>query len=338
MNFKIKGMSCNACAQIIAKELKNQQGVIEAKVDFASKSGLVIYDKTKIQKPDIFNAVKKAGDYQAKEIIENGSPAAKETEDKGEEKSQEEAKSFSQETQKTGGSRNQFLTGLLVGGGAVFLLVNIFFSITLKPLSLQAKADTAGNSGLNQKQKQNQNAGQVPPINEAQETQTFAITEADYIRGNPNASITLVEFSDFECPFCEKQYRTLKQLLDEYPQKIRLVYKHFPLGFHKNAQKAAEASECAGEQDKFWEYHDKLFENQNSYSVENFKKWAQGLGLKTSQFNSCLDSGKYAQKVLADAKEGQQKGVDGTPATFINGQLISGALPYDTFKEAIDSL
>lgn len=308
-------MSCNACVQLITKELKEQHGVIEAKVDFESNSGLVMYDKTKIQKQGIFDAVKKAGDYQAQELGDSDG------QDKAD--GQNATPTFSK----------SFLKGLLAGGVAVFLLLNIFFSVSYKQSSLQAKADSAKNNNLPQKQAQDAGI-----IQDAQTVQTFTITKDDHIRGNSNANITLVEFSDFQCPFCEKQYQTLKQLQKEYPKEIRLVYKHFPLGFHQYAQKAAEASECASEQDGFWEYHDKLFENQSSYSVENFKKWASDLGLKSSQFNNCLDSGKYAQKVQADAKEGQEKGVDGTPATFINGQLISGALPYATFKEAIDSL
>lgn len=318
INFKIKGMSCNSCVQLITKELKNQPGVIEAKIDFSSKSGLVIYDKTKIQKQDIFNAVEKTGDYQVENI--------------GDSDNQDE------EAQQEKAPRGKFMSGLLVGGAVVFLLLMVFFNIAPKQFSLLAQVNSAGNSVLPQNQKPVQNTAQPPAINEAQKTQIFDIAKTDHIRGNPNAAITLVEFSDFECPFCERQYQTMKQLLAEYPQKIRLVYKHFPLGFHANAQKAAEASECAWEQDKFWEYHDKLFGNQTSYSVENFKKWSKSLGLKTDQFNDCLDSGKYAKKVQADAKEGQEKGVSGTPATFINGQLITGALPYATFKEAIDSL
>jgi protein-disulfide isomerase len=131
----------------------------------------------------------------------------------------------------------------------------------------------------------------------------------------------------------------LNKILSDYKGKVRLVYKHFPLGFHPNAQKAAEASECADEQGKFWEYHDKLFENQaNGLSIDKFKQWAKDLGLDTNKFNDCLDSGKYAQKVQADYQEGAQKGVDGTPATFINGKLITGALPYESFKQRIDGL
>ena len=151
----------------------------------------------------------------------------------------------------------------------------------------------------------NPSAAQPSQIENQPTAQTFKITESDHIRGEFNAPITLVEFSDFECPFCERHFLTLNKILDDYKGKVRLVYKHFPLGFHPNAQKAAEASERTDEQGKFWEYHDKLFESQQiGYSVENFKKWAKDLNLNVAKFNDCLDSGKYTQKVQADYQEG----------------------------------
>ncbi len=142
-----------------------------------------------------------------------------------------------------------------------------------------------------------------------------------------------MEFSDFECPYCGRHYPTLKKILADYAGKVRLVYKHFPLSFHPNSQKAAEAAECADEQGKFWEYHDKLFENLvGGYGLDKFKQWAKDLDLNSKKFDDCLDSDKYAAKVAADTQEGADKGVTGTPANFVNGQLISGALPYEAFK------
>ena len=172
------------------------------------------------------------------------------------------------------------------------------------------------------------------------ETVSFDITSENHIRGNVSAPITLVEFSDFECPYCEKHTPTLDKIILDYKDKVRLVYKHYPLtNIHPNAQKAAEASECASEQGKFWEYHDILFKNQKSgLSVDKFKTWAAQLGLNVSQFNSCLDSSKYKSKVDADLAEGSSKGVSGTPGTFINGELVEGAVPYETFKQKIDAL
>lgn len=158
------------------------------------------------------------------------------------------------------------------------------------------------------------------------------------IAGNKNAQIKLVVYSDFECPFCKRFYPTFKKLLTEYDDKVSFEYKHYPLDFHPNAQKAAEASECAGDQGKFWQYHDKIFENQESLSFASLKQWAKDIGLNPGSFNSCLDSGKYAAKVRADFSEGQSLGVSGTPTVFINGEKIVGAQPYETFEAAIDKL
>jgi len=163
------------------------------------------------------------------------------------------------------------------------------------------------------------------------------ITEDDYIRGDENAPVTLVEYSDFECSFCARVKPTLDQVLEDYDGQVRLIYRHFPLSFHTNAQKSGEASECAGEQGKFWEMHDKLFENQSSLSVDNYKKWAGELGLNATTFNDCLDTGKYATKVSDGLTEGSAYGVQGTPATFVNGTLVSGAQPYSSFAAAIDA-
>jgi protein-disulfide isomerase len=210
----------------------------------------------------------------------------------------------------------------------------------LKPfLNLKNLEVTGGTIARNESTNPTVNSPPPSQDNTQPTIQTFEITTKDHVRGDFNAPITLVEFSDFECPFCARHYPTLKKILEDYKGKVRLVYKHFPLSFHPNAQKAAEASECADEQGKFWEYHDKLFENfQNGYSLEKFKQWAKELGLDTKKFNDCLDSGKYAKKVQEDYQEGVQKGVNGTPTTFVNGQPISGALPYDSFKEIIDSI
>src|SRR3989338_1358113 len=126
-----------------------------------------------------------------------------------------------------------------------------------------------------------------------------------HLRGSKDAPVKLVEYSDFECPYCKRHHPTLKQILAEYGDKVSLEYKHFPLSFHPNAQKAAEASECAGEQGKFWEFHDAIFEDQVALGVTQYQQWAASTGLNTSKFNDCLDSGKYATKVQAESQEGQ---------------------------------
>lgn len=162
------------------------------------------------------------------------------------------------------------------------------------------------------------------------------ISPDDPIKGNLEAKVTIVEFSDFQCPFCGRVEPTLKQIFQTYGDQVRLVYKHYPLPSHQYAQGAAQASLCAKEQGKFWEYHDLLFENQEKLTVSDLKKYAQELGLKQDQFNSCLDSKKYQSQIGADLRAGQAAGVSGTPAFFINGQLVSGAQPFENFKAVID--
>ena len=117
---------------------------------------------------------------------------------------------------------------------------------------------------------------------------------------------------------------------------MKIVYKDFPLAIHANAQKAAEASRCAAEQGKYWEYHDHMFTNQSTLAPDNLKKFAADLQLDTAQFDSCLDSSKYTQAVAKDVAEGNRVGVTGTPAFFVNGRFLSGAQPFTAFQEAID--
>lgn len=158
-------------------------------------------------------------------------------------------------------------------------------------------------------------------------------------KGDEDAPVTIIEFSDFQCPYCAKFYReAYKQILTDYVEtgKARIVFKNFPLPFHENAEKAAEAAECANEQGKFWEMHNKLFENQNSLDVQSLKKYAEDISLDTTKFNSCLDSGKFAEQIANDLKVGQENGIQGTPGFLINGRLISGAQPFDNFKKVIE--
>lgn len=162
---------------------------------------------------------------------------------------------------------------------------------------------------------------------------------ADHIRGDFDAPVTIVEYSDFQCPYCFRFGQTMEQIMEEYPNDVRWVYRHFPLSSsHPYAQKAAEASECAADQNKFWQYHDQLFSNQSQISPSFLPKIAQTLDLDMDQFSQCLDSGKYSAKVKADYQEGLGLGVEGTPGNFINGEPIGGALPYEQIKEMIDNL
>lgn len=158
-------------------------------------------------------------------------------------------------------------------------------------------------------------------------------------RGNSDTPITVVVFSDFECPYCANlNMYVVYQIQRDYVDtgEVKLIFRNFPLDEHEFAQKAAEAVECAYEQDMFWEMHDKLFENQNSLGVNELKQYAVDLGLNTEQFNSCLDSGKYASEVENDVQEGQSYGVSGTPTIFINGIAIVGQHSYSKFRQIIE--
>ncbi len=158
--------------------------------------------------------------------------------------------------------------------------------------------------------------------------------------GDEDAPVTVVVFDDFQCPFCGKFFReTLPKLRSDYIDtgKVKFVFKHFPLSFHQYAEKAAEAAKCAEEQGKFWEMHDKLYENQDALDVDSLKSYAADLGLDTEQFNDCLDSGKYADDVQSDFNEGVDLGVSGTPTFFINGEKLVGAQPYSVFQQVINS-
>ena len=155
-------------------------------------------------------------------------------------------------------------------------------------------------------------------------------------RGPANAAVTIVEFSDFQCPYCGREYPVIERLMKEYDGKVRLVFRHFPLDFHPFAQKAAEAGACAQDQGKFWELHDKMFTNQGKLAVDDLKGYAKSLGMDAAKFDKCLDSGEKKPLVEEDLKAGSAAGVSGTPAFFINGLFINGAQPYEQMKQAVD--
>jgi protein-disulfide isomerase len=173
---------------------------------------------------------------------------------------------------------------------------------------------------------------------------TVPVDSSDHIRGNANAEVTIVEYSDLECPFCKRFHETMKQVLAEYGDKVRWVYKHFPLDqIHPKSDKEAEAAECAGElggNNAFWEYVDKIFEitpSNNGLDLALLSQIAEDLGLDRVKFNTCLASGKYAELVEAQFQEGMKLGVKGTPGSFINGQPVQGAVPFEALKGIIDA-
>lgn len=163
----------------------------------------------------------------------------------------------------------------------------------------------------------------------------FPVGEA-HIKGPKDAWVTIIEVSDFQCPFCNRVNGTLKEVFEKYPSDVRLAFKHNALPFHKRAKPAAMAAECSGEQGKFWDMHDKLFANQRSLEDADLEKYASEIGVDMGKFKSCMSSNKYAKKIDDHQRTAQRLGARGTPAFFINGRFLSGAQPFAAFKTIID--
>lgn len=207
------------------------------------------------------------------------------------------------------------------------------------------------NAGTDGAQVANNNAGGQPAQPAAAPAQPTVgdireVTDEDHIRGAKNAKVTVIEYSDFECPFCKRFHPTMQQIVDEYPNDVRWVYRQAPLAsLHSKATKEAEATECAAEQGKFWELTDKIFEitpSNDGLNLDDLPKLAQQAGVpNVQQFQACLDSGKYAQHVQDDLADAQSAGMRGTPYSVVitpNGDKlpVSGAQPYASVKQVVD--
>jgi protein-disulfide isomerase len=155
-------------------------------------------------------------------------------------------------------------------------------------------------------------------------------------KGAETAPVTIVEFSDFQCPYCQRQEEALHRILTDYKGQVRLVFRDFPLDIHPNAEKAAQAAACADDQGKFWVMHDKLFENQGALEVDKLKSYAREAGLDGKQFDLCLDKDSTKERVDKSQQAGEHVGVEGTPALFVNGRMLSGATSYEELKAAVD--
>ena len=181
-------------------------------------------------------------------------------------------------------------------------------------------------------------SGQTLPT-PAQQVTRYPVEEG----GNPSigpadAPITIIEFSDYQCPYCQKwEEAVFQRLLDDYPTQVRIVYRDFPLNsIHPEAAPAANAANCAGEQDSYWQYHDKLFSYELNLGKDAFLQYARELNLDMTSFTACLESDRYAAEVTADLEYAVGLGVQSTPTFFINGLYMVGAQPYETFKKLID--
>jgi len=232
------------------------------------------------------------------------------------------------------------LTAMLVSA-AIYVSVSSLTG-TVAQLGIAAGAQQQGSGTGYGAAGAGQQAGAGAQQQGALPNQVARINLADLpFLGGADAKVSIVEYADFQCPYCKLAYPTMRQVLGDYGNRVKFYFKNYPLQFHQNAQKAAEAYECALEQGKQWEYYDKLFENSQGdgtgLAVPDLKKYAVDLGLDTAKFNGCLDSGKEAAKVRSEAAEGGQNGVSGTPTFFVNGEALVGAQPYSAFKSMIDS-
>ena len=179
---------------------------------------------------------------------------------------------------------------------------------------------------------------QQPRPNQPDPTATYKVPVGDaHTKGSDEALVTIVEWSDFQCPYCSRVTPTIKQIAEQYGDEVRVAFKHNPLGFHPRAKPAALAAEAAGKQGKFWEMHDKLFENQRELKKDKLVEYAQAIGLDMKAFEADLESDAIKAMVEADKALAAKVGARGTPNFMINGKQVSGARPFDSFKEVIDA-
>ena len=237
-----------------------------------------------------------------------------------------------------------FVMGLVVGVAAVSLVGFVLagsYALSVKGGGRLALNPTNTNQPApsnqpNQPGQPNQPSGPRAKVD-------IKVKDSDYVRGSATAPVTLITYSDLECPFCKSFHPSLLKLFSEYQGKVKFVFRHFPLTFHQNAQKEAEAAECVGKlggTTKYWSFVDKIYErttsNGTGFALAKLGPLAREVGVSQSQFQSCLDSGEMAPRVQADIQEGSGFGVGGTPTTFVNGQAVEGAVPYEQLKAAVD--
>ena len=248
--------------------------------------------------------------------------------------------------------RQSFFSGMAPKASFVFGLLSGIAAMSLIGFVVTATLVASG-KGTNDKGSTGTVAGDTvvqPPANPLDDaadpggnpSALRAVSAADHSIGAENAKVTLIQFSDFQCPYCQRVHPTVKQILDEYDGKVRVIFRHFPLeSIHPNARPAANASECIaslGGDDAFWKFADEAFANQSSLSNDFYTQTAKKVGVNEKKFQECYDAKKLDTNIQKDIDEGAAAGVQGTPATFINDQLISGALPYESFKAVIDQL
>jgi len=242
--------------------------------------------------------------------------------------------------------QNLLSNNIVVFGLVVLIVVGAYMlgSLRTKVAYLEQSKTLVANNGA-------QGAPEAVPTQQLEAPDVPKVTKDDHIRGNKNAPVMLVEYSDYECPFCKNFHGTATQIMDQYKDKVAWVYRHYPLSFHVNAQKEAEAAECAfdaGGEDAFWKYTDAIYErttsNGTGFALDKLVPLAKEFGLDEAKFKQCLDSGKYEKKVKDQQEKGTAAGITGTPGNVLinvktgKTRLIPGAVPFDQIKPEIDAL
>jgi protein-disulfide isomerase len=217
--------------------------------------------------------------------------------------------------------QNNIILGFIVG--LVFISL---FGLGVIAVSHYREKDNKPNAINNQTKKTTTEEAKID----------FITSENDYVRGNNDAKLIIVNFSDIECSYCKKLHENMEKIIEDYPNDVLWVFKHFPLSsIHADAQKAAEATECADDQGRFWDYLDNLFANQSKINYDYFSLLADELGLDKNKFDECLSSSKFSKKVADDYAQGKNIGVQVTPTVIIDGILIKGAVSYESIKASI---
>lgn len=236
----------------------------------------------------------------------------------------------------SGTPKTMFILGLSMGIGGMAIIALIFMmTMFMQGTSTSASQD----DGTTIAAADAVDAADAAVQEEPQAMPVPNLTDSDHVKGPDSAAVTLIVYSDFECPYSSSHVGTLEKLLADYPNDVRVAYRHFPLSFNENAGTAAEASECAAVQGKFWEMHDRIFELADSegLSEEGITNLAGELGLDMEAFNACMENDETYEKISVDYQGGIDAGVSGTPGTFVNGKLVEGAIPFETFKQIMES-
>lgn len=231
---------------------------------------------------------------------------------------------------------NQILIIALISAVSFFFLGQLSSRYKVVKTDSQVQEDVAENTQLPSDQK--------PPVAPTVDYDKLKLADKnDFTRGNKNAKITLIEYSDTECPFCKRHHETMLKIMENYGEEIAWVYRHYPLPFHEYAQKEAEATECVGDlggTEKFWEYLDKVYEETTSndgLDPERLAPMAAEIGLDSTEIQDCIDSGKFAENVADDLASGREADIHATPSTILvtkdqKTELIEGAIPYEQIE------